>query len=412
MTSRTVLVVAMVGVLAVPALGQGVKLKAFEEHPGVWFRIFEDREGSIVNYATHEAVTGETAMRVVVPEGREPVGFILYELHGEWNGTKALSFWLKGDGSEGFGEVSVGYNRNGPKAFFSLADATWHHVIIPWADFGPELDPTGIATINLSLKTGSPRPASYTVDAIAAVATLEESAEDIQIKARLEQLPHAADPDFPNPADYVTGAEALRKTLTKLQAKEPVTIAALGDSITAGAQLWNLRPEERQQSAIYHQRLGTMLREKFGYDAITVINAGVGGNQSFQGLERLEKDVLAHTPDLVVVLLGANDANYGSLERFRDSMEQIVARLKKAGCEIVLMTPLPMAFEPGKTAPFAEFVKELAAKHKTALADIRSAMLFRGEGFIGEMLADTVHINQRGHDLLARVLFALFHQTE
>lgn len=412
MTSRTVLVIAVVGVLAAAALGEGVKLKAFEEHPGVWFRIFEDHEGSIVNYATHDAVTGETAMKVVVPEGREPVGFILYELHGEWDGTKALSFWLKGDGSEGSGEVSVGYNRNGPKAYFSLAETTWHHVIIPWADFQPELNPEKIPTINLSLKTGSPRPASYILDAVAAVDTLEESAEDIRIKAGLDQLKPAADPGFPNPADYVTRPEALKKTLTKLQAKEPCTIVALGDSITAGAQLWNLRPEERQKAAIYHQRLGTMLREKFGYDGVTVINAGVGGNQSFQGLERLEKDVLAHKPDLVLVLFGANDANYGSLEKFRPAMTEIVTRLKKAGCEVVLMTTLPIAFDPEKTGPFAEFVKELSAKEKTALADVRAAMLLRGEGFIGELLADTVHINQRGHDLLARVLFALFAQPE
>jgi len=412
MTTGKVLVIAMVAVLAAPALGEGGKLKGFEEDPGVWFRIFEDREGSIVNYATHDAVTGETALKVVVPEGREPVGFILYELWGQWDGTKALSFWLKGDGSEGFGEVSVGYNRNGPKAYFPLAETGWHHVTIPWADFQPELDPAMIPTISLSLKTGSPRPALYILDALAAVNTLEESADDIRIKTGLDQLQPQPDPGFPDPADYVLRPEALKKTLAKLAAKEPVTIVALGDSITAGAQLWNLRPEERQTEAIYHQQLGAMLRERFGYEGVTVINAGVGGNQSVQGLARLEKDVLSHAPDLVLVFFGANDANYGSLKTFKPAMTEIVTRLQQAGSEVVLLTPLPFAFEPGKTEPFAEFVKELSARHKTALADTRSAMLYRGEGFIGELLADQVHINQRGHRLLARVLFALFAQPQ
>ena len=404
--------VALVGLLAAGAPADPAPLKGFEEHPGVWFRIFEDREGSIVNYATHAAVTGDTAMKVVVPEGPEPVGFILYELHGEWNGTKALSLWLKGDGSDGFGEVSVGYNRNGPKAYFPLAETNWHHLIIPWADFQPALDPEPIATVNFSLKEGTPRPASYVVDAIAATDTLEESAEDIRIKASLDQLQPKPDPGFPNPADYVTRPEALKRTLAKLQAKEPVTIVALGDSITAGAQLWNLTPKERQTEAIYHQLLGAMLREKFDYDGVTVHNAGVGGNQSFEGLERLEKDVLAHTPDLVVVLFGGNDANSGSLPRFKESMEQIVSQLEEADAEVVLLTTLPMALETGKAEPFADAVKELADKHKTALADTRAAMLFRGQGAIGELLADTVHINQRGHDLLASTLFALFNQSE
>ena len=408
MTTSKALVIAMVGVLVVPALAGEVKLKGFEEQPGVWFRIFEAREGSIVNYATHDAVTGETAMKVVLPAGPEPVGFVLYELRGEWDGTKALRFWLKGDGSDGFGEVSVGYNRSGPRAYFPLKEQGWHRLVIPWSDFQPSLDPKKIATINFSLKPGSPRPAYYVVDAIAAVGDLGESAEDIRIKARLGQLKPRPDPGFPDPARFVSRPEALSRTLGKLRSRQPVTIVALGDSITNGAQLWNLRPPERQREAIYHQQLGAMLREKFGYDGITVINAGVGGNQSFQGLARLDKDVLSHKPDLVLVLFGANDANYGSLGRFKGAMEQIVSRLRAAGSEVVLMTTLAVAFEPAKTAPFAEFVRELSARQRTALADTGSAMLYRGEGFIGELLADTVHINQRGHDLLARVLLALF----
>ncbi|MBN8526974.1 MAG: hypothetical protein J0M02_16695, partial [Planctomycetes bacterium] len=44
-------------------------------------------------------------------------------------------------------------------------------------------------------------------------------------------------------------------------------------------------------------------------DAImtTVINAGIGGNTTTEMLARLQRDVLAHRPDLVVLMAGTND---------------------------------------------------------------------------------------------------------
>ncbi|HEX2949579.1 MAG TPA: GDSL-type esterase/lipase family protein, partial [Armatimonadota bacterium] len=39
-----------------------------------------------------------------------------------------------------------------------------------------------------------------------------------------------------------------------------------------------------------------------------VLNAGVGGNNTRMLLERLDADVLAQHPDLVVLMVGTNDA--------------------------------------------------------------------------------------------------------
>ena len=40
----------------------------------------------------------------------------------------------------------------------------------------------------------------------------------------------------------------------------------------------------------------------------TVINAGVGGNTTRNLLKRVKKDVLAKKPDVVVMMVGTNDA--------------------------------------------------------------------------------------------------------
>ena len=70
------------------------------------------------------------------------------------------------------------------------------------------------------------------------------------------------------------------------------TIVCLGDSITAGIGAGS--------APTYPELLGDLL------GGVEVINEGVPGDTSADGLERLD-DVLAHDPWLVIVELGGND---------------------------------------------------------------------------------------------------------
>jgi hypothetical protein len=99
---------------------------------------------------------------------------------------------------------------------------------------------------------------------------------------------------------------ALAATLTGLllsqapAAAEPVTLLALGDSLTAG---YGLDP-----AAAYPVKLEQALKAK-GHDVV-VINAGVSGDTAAQGAARLEWS-LTDDVDGVIVELGANDALRG-----------------------------------------------------------------------------------------------------
>lgn len=81
---------------------------------------------------------------------------------------------------------------------------------------------------------------------------------------------------------------------------EPVTILALGDSLTAG---YGLDP-----SAAFPVKLESALKAK-GHDVI-VVNAGVSGDTAAQGAARLDWS-LTDDVDAVIVELGANDALRG-----------------------------------------------------------------------------------------------------
>lgn len=76
---------------------------------------------------------------------------------------------------------------------------------------------------------------------------------------------------------------------------------------------------------------------------VTVINSGGSGQYSQWGLANLDKKVIAHEPDLVLIEFSVNDsvARFGcSVEQARLNLESMVDRILAArpGCEIVLMT--------------------------------------------------------------------------
>lgn len=79
-----------------------------------------------------------------------------------------------------------------------------------------------------------------------------------------------------------------------------VCIVAFGDSMTACAAL---APTKRWPGLLQRRLNGAFPEVRF-----EVINAGVGGNTSREGLARIALDVLARRPTLTLVQFGGNDA--------------------------------------------------------------------------------------------------------
>lgn len=52
----------------------------------------------------------------------------------------------------------------------------------------------------------------------------------------------------------------------------------------------------------------------------------------------MDKQVLSHNPDLIIVCFGLNDVN-GPLEEYLDSVEEIFIKALKSGAEVIFMTP-------------------------------------------------------------------------
>ncbi len=100
-------------------------------------------------------------------------------------------------------------------------------------------------------------------------------------------------------------------------AKESGTyrVVAMGDSCTLGVGV----PEEET----YSVALERLLAGREGrYKRYEVINAGVAGYSSLQGLRYLQRDILKYKPDLITLYFGLNDYVYASPLRDRDRSAQ------------------------------------------------------------------------------------------
>lgn len=195
------------------------------------------------------------------------------------------------------------------------------------------------------------------------------------------------------------------------------TIVALGDSVTAGAR--------RDGSVTEDQTFVALLSQKPGRK---VINAGIGGNNTDQMLARLNRDVLSHRPDTVIIMAGLNDAAYVdpgpiartwprvSAERFEANLVRMVRASKEAGARVILMTPNPMTPRYPYSASgyyqgnginhalklYHAAVIEVAKTESACLVDVFSAMIEHPDR--DKMLPDGVHPNPDGHTFIYRMI--------
>ena len=114
--------------------------------------------------------------------------------------------------------------------------------------------------------------------------------------------------------------------IARADAIAPVRILAFGDSLTAGLGL--------AEADTLPSRLADALT-KMGRPA-TVINGGVSGDTSADGLARIDW-ALADKPQILILALGANDMLRGlDPSTTRANLEGIIAKAEATGVETIL----------------------------------------------------------------------------
>jgi lysophospholipase L1-like esterase len=109
-------------------------------------------------------------------------------------------------------------------------------------------------------------------------------------------------------------------------------VVLFGDSIT--------------EEGFYARHLARLLETPEAGERIEIFNSGVSLNRTWEGLDRLEADVLALRPDWVILAFGVNDAVHMAPDEFRKATAQLVHRMQKENIKVVCATPSGMSPEP------------------------------------------------------------------
>ncbi len=172
-------------------------------------------------------------------------------------------------------------------------------------------------------------------------------------------------------------------------------IVAFGDSLTAGfgADTGNSYPDFLEKDL-----------NQAGY-RYQVINQGVSGNTSKDGVDRLA-DVLNVKPVLVIVAFGGNDGLRGlPIASTRENLDRIVSTLLHSGTKVVLGgITLPPNYGPDYIRQFNQTYSLLAAKYHVPLLPFLLQDVF---GVEGGMQNDGIHATDQGNAQVAKNLLPL-----
>lgn len=165
-------------------------------------------------------------------------------------------------------------------------------------------------------------------------------------------------------------------------------IVAFGNSLTSGLGVepthnYPAKLQAKLNRAGYHYR---------------IINSGVRGDTSAQGLNRIEA-ICALRPSITIVEFGANDGLRGlPIESIRRNLTVIIEKLQSAGSRVILAgMQIPPNYGTEYTSAFRQMFPELANKQDVDLIPF----FLDGVGGYSELNQDDgIHPTAEGYDIV------------
>jgi lysophospholipase L1-like esterase len=182
-------------------------------------------------------------------------------------------------------------------------------------------------------------------------------------------------------------------------------LGALALATPAPAQEFALRDGDRvvfygdsiTQNGLYARAVETFVATRFPDWTVAFYNSGVGGDKVSGGWAggietRLERDVIAHKPTVVTIMLGMNDAAYrpydtAVFDAYAQGYRKTVARLKEAlpGVRLTLIQPSAyddVSREPafpggynGVLRKYCAFVQDLGREVEATVVDLNTPLV-------------------------------------
>jgi acyl-CoA thioesterase-1 len=166
-------------------------------------------------------------------------------------------------------------------------------------------------------------------------------------------------------------------------------LVCFGDSLTAG---YGTDPGQAYPDDL--QKLLDIQGYKY-----RVVNSGISGNTTKDGIERIGRVVAKH-PQIVVVEFGGNDGLRGlPIEQTEANLSDIIDRLQKSGATVALAgITLPPDYGKDYISKFTAMYTAMAKKYHVRLLPFLLQDVY---GIPGDMQEDATHATAKGNKQVA-----------
>src|SRR5262245_28670303 len=204
----------------------------------------------------------------------------------------------------------------------------------------------------------------------------------------------------------------------KIALKDGDRIVFFGDSLT---ELAGTEKPKKYVTKGYVRIVAEKLHEMHKDKKIEVDWVATGGHTVPDLLKRVDKDVIAKKPTIVVIQIGCNDARRIPKETFKTGLEELIDRLQKANIQVVQCSLTSVGEkhdgtnkDDPKLEEFAEIARQVAKLKKVPLNDLRKAFVAhwkvnnpdnKGSGIL---TYDGNHFNDAGHRFVAEQMLKRF----
>ncbi len=189
----------------------------------------------------------------------------------------------------------------------------------------------------------------------------------------------------------------IQQSFAKARRGEPVTVAVIGGSITAGARA-------SAPAKSYGSLVAAWWRQAFPKAEIRFVNAGIGATGSDYGALRAKRDLLVHQPDFVVVEYAVNDPN---VKESAETLEGLVRQILKQPNRPAVVLLFMMNNKGGNAQ---EWHSKVGAHYGLPMVSFRDALwpeIEAGRLKWDTFIADEVHPNDLGHECAAGLVISL-----
>ena len=200
--------------------------------------------------------------------------------------------------------------------------------------------------------------------------------------------------------------------------KDGDRIIFFGDSLTA---LAGQEAPKQHVTKGYVRIVRETLQAKHNDKKIEVDWVATGGHTVPDLLRRVDNDVIAKKPTIVVIQIGCNDARRIPKETFRTSLEQLIDKLQGVGIQVIQCTLTSVGEQhdgtnkdDSKLEEFAEVERDVARAKNVPLNDLRKAFVAYWKKNnpenkpSGILTYDGNHFNQTGHEFVAQQMLKKF----